>query len=362
MWKKMSMGTGLVITIFLITLFTSGRAIAGSDGFWIAQWIAKARGGEKAKESVTSVTVSPEEVVAQASEEDSGGMKEEKATEEEDITKKDGTGTDPRGFGAKLLPYYWYGELDNEMEVSEFHLFGMIPFEERIAVTIDWPMAKQIDYSDVDAFRAGVPLPPSETPGVGGGGIPFDDLDRDGDVVGMGDLNFRFFWMPEALDRKFTQPFGPNKGKEGNMNFIFGAETWIPTATEDILGNDAWIVSPLFTFVVDTPTFGFLAAMNFLHFDLFKEDERPDTLKYIGRWFLMQPLTKPGPWYGGIYLLPEFQPIYDFENDDFSLWVGPELGKMLAPGRVIYAKPGFGIDPEDADRKFTVEIGFRWFF
>ena len=60
--------------------------------------------------------------------------------------------------------------------------------------------------------------------------------------------------------------------------------------------------------------------------------------------------------------MPEFQPIYDFENDEFSLWIGPEVGKMLAPGRIIYAKPGWGIEPEGADRKFTFEAGFRWFF
>ncbi|NIS82002.1 MAG: hypothetical protein GTO14_17745 [Anaerolineales bacterium] len=178
----------------------------------------------------------------------------------------------------------------------------------------------------------------------------------------MGDLNLRFLWMPKAPDTTFTQPFGPNKGKDGNINFIFGAETTLPTATEDVLGNDAWIISLLFTFVIDTPTFGFLAAMNFYDFDAFKEDQRPDTSQYRGRWFLMQPLTKPGPGYGAIYLLPEFQPMYDFENSEFSLWIGPELGKTLAPGRILYVKPGWGIDPEGAERKVTFEVGFRWFF
>lgn len=282
--------------------------------------------------------------------------------EEVDITKKDQTGTDPRGFGWKFMPYYWYGEMDNDLVVNEFHLFGMIPFAQRVAMTYDWPMAKEIDYSDVPQFKAFSALPPSQTPGVGGGGVPFDDLDSDGDTTGMGDLNLRFFWMPKALDTKFKQPFGPNKGKDGNMNFLFGAETTLPTATEDVLGNGAWITSPMFVFVIDTPTFGFLAAMNFYDFDAFKDKGRPDTSRYRGRWFLLQPLTKPGPWYGGIYLMPEFQPIYDFENSEFSLWIGPEVGKILAPGRILYAKPGFGIDPEASDREITLEVGFRWFF
>jgi len=70
-----------------------------------------------------------------------------------------------------------------------------------------------------------------------------------------------------------------------------------------------------------------------------------------------QPLTKPGPWWGGFFLLPEFQPIYDFETNDFSAWIGVELGKMLAPGRIAYIKPGWGIDnSETTDRKSTIEV------
>lgn len=284
------------------------------------------------------------------------------STEEEDITKKDKTGTDPRGFGAKLMPYYRFSELENGLEVNELHVFGMFPLSERVGMTYDLPVAKKIDYSEVPQFKALQSLPPSQTTEIGGGGVPFDDLDQDGDVVGMGDLNLRLLWMPKALDSKFTMPFGPNKGQDGNINHMFGVELWLPTANEDVLGNDAMIVAPMYAFVMDHPFFGFLAAMNFFQFDLFKESERPDTLKYMGRWFLMQPLTKPGPWYGGIYLLPELQPVYDFENDDFSLWIGPEVGKMLAPGKIVYAKPGWGIDREGADRKFTFEVGFRWFF
>ena len=88
----------------------------------------------------------------------------------------------------------------------------------------------------------------------------------------------------------------------------------------------------------------------------------------------MQPLTPPSPVaaadpdvpdfgiFAGLYLLPEIQPIYDFEQDEFSFWVGPELGKVVADGRIIYAKPGWGIDQERGDRQFTLEVGFRWFF
>ena len=65
----------------------------------------------------------------------------------------------------------------------------------------------------------------------------------------------------------------------------------------------------------------------------------------------------------GLYLLTEFQPVYDFKEDHFSFWIGPELGKILKDGYIAYAKPGFGVDPDEdkGDRKFTFEIGFRYF-
>ena len=60
--------------------------------------------------------------------------------------------------------------------------------------------------------------------------------------------------------------------------------------------------------------------------------------------------------------MPEFQPIYDFETDDFSFWVGPEFGKIVSEGQVLYAKPGWGIDQSRFDRQFTFEVGWRYFF
>ncbi len=37
-------------------------------------------------------------------------------------------------------------------------------------------------------------------------------------------------------------------------------------------------------------------------------------------------------------------------------------GKVLSDGKIIYAKPGWGIDQERSDRQFTFEVGIRWFF
>jgi len=41
--------------------------------------------------------------------------------------------------------------------------------------------------------------------------------------------------------------------------------------------------------------------------------------------------------------MPEYQPIYDFETEDFSSCLGVEFGKMFAPGRIGYIKPGWGL-------------------
>ena len=64
----------------------------------------------------------------------------------------------------------------------------------------------------------------------------------------------------------------------------------------------------------------------------------------------------------GLYILTEFQPVYDFENDDFDLWIAPEFGKIVKPGFIVYGKPGWGVDRDKADRKFTFEVGTRIFY
>ncbi len=128
------------------------------------------------------------------------------------------------------------------------------------------------------------------------------------------------------------------------------------------------VLSPGITLVTDLPGgppsgWVFVAFMNFFDFDVVKSLDRSDTLRYRGRWFWMQPLSKPGPnLFDGLYILTELQPVYDFENDDFDLWIGPEFGKIVNPELTIYGKPGWGIDNESSDREFTFEVGFRWFF
>jgi len=249
------------------------------------------------------------------------------------VAKQDATGTDPRVFSDKWMPYYRYTKLENGMTQQDLTANGTLRFNDRVGVFFEVPLAQYRDFSDVPGVPAGT------------------------DAIGMGDIDLKFLWRPEALDFSY--------GKEGEKSgsVLLGTGYLLPTATDDLLGGDAFLFAPIVAFVFDMPLHGFIAMLNLYYFDVYKEDSAPKTSRYVGKWFYMQPLTKPGPWWGGLFLLPEFQPIYDFETDDFSAWIGVEFGKMLAPGRIAYIKPGWGVDnSEDTDRESTFEIGYRWFF
>jgi hypothetical protein len=274
----------------------------------------------------------------------------------------DATGTDPRGFGNKFMPYYRYAEAKNGLEIQQFVLFGMFGFSPGFAMTYEWPLAKRIDYNDL--LPGGIP--PGGDPPFPPGGVPGIKLDPDGDETGMGDLNLRFMWKLDAMAGQWgwEDELNPNKG----WTVMPIIETTLPTATEDALGGGAWILSPGFAVVSDLPGgppfgLGFIAAMNFFDFDAFKDSGREKVRRFRGRWFWMQPLTKPGPnFLDGLYILTEFQPIYDFEDSDFDFWFGPEFGKIIKDGLIIYGKPGWGVDPDPEDREFTFELGVRYFF
>lgn len=114
--------------------------------------------------------------------------------DEIDITMRDATGTDPRGIGNRFTPYYWYGKMDDDLEVRWLSLSGMIAIDERTPLTIDWPLAKETKFRSVKGFKNGkgaVPFVPGGNPIVGGGDFPYNTLDADGDTVGMGDLVLR---------------------------------------------------------------------------------------------------------------------------------------------------------------------------
>ena len=205
------------------------------------------------------------------------------------------TGTDPRDFAPKFMPYYRYTELENELKQQEFVLFGMFAFAPKFAMTYEIPLAMERDIEDVDAFKklkdeikgGGAVLP---------GNLPIDP-EGDGKETGVGDMNLRFF---------VRTPF-----KFINFDWLVGTELVFPTANQVELASETFIVKPMVTMVRDigfwpAPGASF-ALMNFYGFDAWKDKNRDDVSQYIGRYFFMLPIHP-----SGIYTLPEFQFIYDF--------------------------------------------------
>jgi hypothetical protein len=253
------------------------------------------------------------------------------AAKEEKIEKavqEDKTGTDPRAFTDKWTPFYRFTELENGLIQQSLTAYGTLGFSPRVGMFYEVPLSVHTD----------LPGPAQES-------------------IGMGDIKLTFAVKPKAWE----WTYGKDGEKQGNV--MWGTDLTFSTATDDVAGGNSFLFAPMVVVVLDMPFYGFLAALNLYYFDVFKGDSAPKTSKYVGRWYYMQPLTKPGPWYGGLFILPEFQPIYDFETNDYSSWFGLEIGKVAGEGKIAYIKPGWGIDnSEPTDRKSTFEAGFRWFF
>ncbi|UCG32987.1 MAG: hypothetical protein JSU68_15150 [Phycisphaerales bacterium] len=302
-------------------------------------------------------------------------MPEERLSlDEEEVTEESGefrddSGNDPRDFRNKFMPYYRYTELRNGLQAHEWTLFGFYAFTPRIGMTFELPAFKYVDASDAvpGGFRFNPPGP------IGGPGIPGFAASRgpnaDAHQFGMGDLILRFFIRPEATEWYYDAPgWSPRSGTKMNISLLPLIETTVPTNTDDLLGSDTWILSPGFAVVGDTPTMGFLAAMFFYDFNAAKDSDEPYVSRFRARIFLLQPFSKPGPGlFDGLYMMPEFQPIYDLREQRFSLWIGPEFGKIFLPegGSIesiaVYAKPGWGWNKDSfgGDREFTFETGVR---
>jgi len=264
-----------------------------------------------------------------------------KAAKKEKIEKnveKDATGNDPRAFTDKWTPFYRYQELENGLTQQDATASGTIAFSEYVGVIFELPLAQYRDFSEIS-------------------GLP---KDAPASVIGVGDVSLKFLARLNPLDFSYGEPGEMNK-KTGSI--ILGADFVLPTATNPLLAGNSFKLAPILGLVIDTPMYGFFAMINLYYFDVYKTDAAPTTSLYVGRWFYMQPLTPPGEWWGLFFLMPEFQPIYNFETKDFSSWIGVELGKIIVDGQVAYIKPGWGLgNSEQTDRKFTFEFGWRSFF
>ncbi|MGI9320896.1 MAG: hypothetical protein ACR2O5_05735 [Thiogranum sp.] len=265
------------------------------------------------------------------------------------------TGTDPRDFAPKFMPYYRHSELENGLEEDRAVLFGLHAFTKKFAMTYEIPIAMNRDVGNTDLRDPDTGLCGGVLPGGGSPTLP-NGLPAEGDCeeTSIGDMNLRFLYRTEwnAL----------------GADWLIGAQFDFQTASEDVLGSETFSVGPMIAPIWDLKFWpgpgAFAALMNFYFTDVVKDSGRDDVSMYVGRWYIMLPLRAPGPGlFDGIYLLPEIQPIYDFENSDFSLWAAPEFGKIIKPGVIAYLKPGFGVNPDSnsGEREKTFEIGIRYF-
>lgn len=63
-------------------------------------------------------------------------------------------------------------------------------------------------------------------------------------------------------------------------------------------------------------------------------------------------------WESGAYVLPEFQVLTNYLTGNNDVYVAPELG-YSHQGTTMYVKPGVGINPDQNDRDWGLEFGFR---
>ncbi len=226
-----------------------------------------------------------------------------------EVTEQDGTGNDPRAFGNKWTPFYRSSELENGLTQQDVTAFGSIAFTPYLGVFFELPLAQYRDFSNIEGY-------PEDSPSS---------------VLGVGDLSLKFLARIKPWDFSY--------GKAGKMNkktasIMLGTDFVMPTATNPLLAGNSFKLAPILGLVIDTPMYGFFAMLHLYYFDVYKTDAAPTTSLYVGRWFYMQPLTPPGEWWGLFYLMPEYQPIYNFETKDFSSWLGVEFGKIITEGNV----------------------------
>jgi len=169
-----------------------------------------------------------------------------------EAAEENSTGTDPRDFSLKWMPYYRYTELENGLVQQDLTAFGTVPFSPTLGMFYEVPVAQYRDFSDV--------------PG---------SLRTDG--IGLGDIDLKFLWNPKAMR------FSYGNGMSGSV--LLGTDFILPTATNDALGGNALLAAPIVGLVLDMPLHGFFAALNLYFFDVYKEDAAPKTSRYVGRFF-----------------------------------------------------------------------------
>ena len=244
----------------------------------------------------------------------------------QDDAKADKTGTNPVNFTHDLRVYNEYlflntaGDGDQNITTLEYRT----PFADG-----KWQFRARLRTASIEA-----------------------DLNDDGvddvDESGIGDFDFRFLTVPIMnMKKKFA--------------LAVGFETFLPTATEDSLGQGALSFGPQVFAVFFEPfgTKGTLFAPAYQHkFSIDEDDGRNNVHQGLIDIFLLWTSSDKKYW-----ALFDPQIILDYEEDKEFMIVDIEAGTMLdrflgTKGHSAYVRPSFGVGG-DRPTDGSIEVGYK---
>lgn len=172
--------------------------------------------------------------------------------------------------------------------------------------------------------------------------IPLDATNRfGGDDFGVGDISAKFSWIPYTDLRQA---------------FILSAETYAPTASDDLLGTGKWVAAPGITWAYFASPEVIIAPAYIHNLSFAGEDDRLDVNRgdfdlYVvyrphgERWWITSDLTVS----------------HDFESESTPVSWEMNFGrnlKVFESGAALngYVRPGIGFG-SDRPYDFNIEVG-----
>ncbi len=108
----------------------------------------------------------------------------------EAVVQEDQTGTDPRSFSNKWMPFFRSQKLENGLKQYDLMAFGTVGFSPQVGMFYEVPLAQYRDFRDISGFPPGA----------------------DSTVIGVGDTSLKFLVNLERM--RFT--FGKEGEKSGS--------------------------------------------------------------------------------------------------------------------------------------------------
>ncbi len=131
-------------------------------------------------------------------------------------------------------------------------------------------------------------------------------------------------------------------------------DTYLPTATDDLLGGSKWIVSPAVFALVPVSTNFFVAAGYKQYFSVAGQGNKEDS--NYARWRLLLTYMADAQWW--VTFDPQYYVDYKHSGQAELIWES-EIGVMVNPGTALYIKPGAHLGGNWKSRDWTFSMGFK---